>query len=119
MRRCKTTLQRQTLLSFLNAGFVNIKGVRGFFADAFNDFCTINGRTIKGGRHLCRRLPKVDADNRDYSDFHNSKENKMNVATILAAGQGKRFGADVPKQFIEVLSKPVLAYTMETDPRLR
>lgn len=71
MRRCKTTLQRQTLLSFLNAGFVNIKGVRGFFTDAFNDFCTINGRTIKGGRHLCRRLPKVDADNRDYSDFHN------------------------------------------------
>ena len=38
----------------------------------------------------------------------------MNVATILAAGQGKRFGADVPKQFIEVLSKPVLAYTLET-----
>ena len=38
----------------------------------------------------------------------------MNVATILAAGQGKRFGADVPKQFIEVLGKPVLAYTLET-----
>ena len=38
----------------------------------------------------------------------------MNVATILAAGQGKRFGADVPKQFVEVLGKPVLAYTLET-----
>ena len=38
----------------------------------------------------------------------------MNVATILAAGQGKRFGMDVPKQFVEVLGKPVLAYTLET-----
>ena len=38
----------------------------------------------------------------------------MNVATILAAGQGKRFGADVPKQFVEVLGKPILAYTLET-----
>ena len=38
----------------------------------------------------------------------------MNVATILAAGQGKRFGAEVPKQFIEVLGKPVLAWTLET-----
>ena len=38
----------------------------------------------------------------------------MNVATILAAGQGKRFGMDVPKQFIEVLEKPILAYTLET-----
>ena len=38
----------------------------------------------------------------------------MNVATILAAGQGKRFGMDVPKQFVEVLEKPILAYTLET-----
>ena len=38
----------------------------------------------------------------------------MNVATILAAGQGKRFGAEVPKQFIEVLGRPVLAWTLET-----
>ena len=38
----------------------------------------------------------------------------MNIATILAAGQGKRFGAEVPKQFIEVLGKPVLAWTLET-----
>ena len=37
----------------------------------------------------------------------------MNVATILAAGQGKRFGMDVPKQFVEVLGKPILAYTLE------
>ena len=37
----------------------------------------------------------------------------MNVAIILAAGQGKRFGTDMPKQFIEVLGKPLLAYTLE------
>lgn len=37
----------------------------------------------------------------------------MNVASILAAGHGKRFGTAVPKQFIEVLGKPVLAYTLE------
>ena len=37
----------------------------------------------------------------------------MNVATILAAGRGVRFGAGLPKQFVEVLGKPVLAYTLE------
>lgn len=37
----------------------------------------------------------------------------MNVALILAGGVGSRFGAKVPKQFVEVLGKPVLAYTIE------
>lgn len=37
----------------------------------------------------------------------------MNVAVILAGGIGSRVGADIPKQFIEVLGKPVLAYTIE------
>lgn len=37
----------------------------------------------------------------------------MNVALILAGGVGNRFGAKIPKQFIEVLGKPVLAYTIE------
>lgn len=37
----------------------------------------------------------------------------MNVAVILAGGIGTRVGADRPKQFIEVLGKPVLAYTIE------
>ena len=32
---------------------------------------------------------------------------------ILAAGSGKRMGEDVPKQFKEIASKPVLAYSME------
>lgn len=37
----------------------------------------------------------------------------MNVAVILAGGIGSRVGADRPKQFIEVLGKPILAYTVE------
>ncbi|MBQ7266087.1 MAG: 2-C-methyl-D-erythritol 4-phosphate cytidylyltransferase [Firmicutes bacterium] len=37
----------------------------------------------------------------------------MNVAVILAGGVGNRVGANIPKQFIEVLGKPVLAYTIE------
>lgn len=37
----------------------------------------------------------------------------MNIAVILAGGIGSRLGADVPKQFVEVLGKPVIAYTIE------
>ena len=43
----------------------------------------------------------------------------MNVAIILAGGKGTRFGAvnaygeAVPKQFVEVFGKPVIAYTIE------
>lgn len=37
----------------------------------------------------------------------------MNIAVILAGGVGNRLGAKIPKQFIEVLGKPVLAYTIE------
>lgn len=37
----------------------------------------------------------------------------MNVGMILAGGRGTRLGGDVPKQFIKVLGKPVLAYTLE------
>ena len=37
----------------------------------------------------------------------------MNIAIILAGGKGTRLGADVPKQFIEVFNKPVIAYTLD------
>lgn len=37
----------------------------------------------------------------------------MNIAVILAGGTGTRVGADIPKQFIEVLEKPILAYTLD------
>ena len=37
----------------------------------------------------------------------------MNIAVILAGGIGSRVGAKIPKQFIMVLNKPVLVYTLE------
>ena len=37
----------------------------------------------------------------------------MVTAIILAGGVGSRVGAGRPKQFVEVLGKPVLAYTIE------
>ena len=37
----------------------------------------------------------------------------MNYAIIIAGGVGSRLGASVPKQFVEVLGKPVIAYTLE------
>ena len=37
----------------------------------------------------------------------------MNIAIILAGGTGTRVGANVPKQFIEIQGRPVLAYTIE------
>ena len=37
----------------------------------------------------------------------------MNTAIIVAAGSGKRFGTDIPKQFQEVLGKPLINYTLE------
>lgn len=37
----------------------------------------------------------------------------MNTAIILAGGTGSRIGEAVPKQLIEVLGKPILAYTLE------
>lgn len=35
------------------------------------------------------------------------------VAIILAGGSGKRMGLDIPKQFITIFDKPILAYTLE------
>jgi 2-C-methyl-D-erythritol 4-phosphate cytidylyltransferase len=35
-------------------------------------------------------------------------------AIITAAGLGKRFGEDAPKQFLPLLGKPVLAHSLET-----
>lgn len=38
----------------------------------------------------------------------------MNIAIIIAGGVGNRMGANIPKQFIEVKNKPILAYTLES-----
>lgn len=37
----------------------------------------------------------------------------MITAIVLAGGVGSRVGAGRPKQFVEILGKPVLAYTIE------
>ena len=37
----------------------------------------------------------------------------MNVALILAGGVGQRMGAAIPKQFIKIQGKPIIAYTLE------
>ncbi len=37
----------------------------------------------------------------------------MNSAIIVAAGSGTRFGAKTPKQFLEILGKPLIIYTLE------
>ena len=37
----------------------------------------------------------------------------MNYAIIIAGGVGSRLGANIPKQFVEVLGKPIIAYTLE------
>ena len=37
----------------------------------------------------------------------------MNVALILSGGTGTRLGADIPKQYIEVCDKPIIAYAVD------
>lgn len=37
----------------------------------------------------------------------------MNIAIVLAGGTGSRVGAQIPKQFIEVLGKPLMIYCLE------
>ncbi|MDQ3132001.1 MAG: 2-C-methyl-D-erythritol 4-phosphate cytidylyltransferase [Acidobacteriota bacterium] len=37
----------------------------------------------------------------------------MNTAIIVAAGSGTRFGAEKPKQFLEIYGKPIIIHTLE------
>ena len=37
----------------------------------------------------------------------------MITVIMLAGGEGSRVGAGRPKQFVEVLDKPILAYTID------
>ena len=36
-----------------------------------------------------------------------------NYVVLLAGGVGKRMGGDIPKQFIKVNDRPIIAYTLE------
>lgn len=38
----------------------------------------------------------------------------MNIALILAGGTGSRLGTDIPKQYLKVAERPVIAYCLET-----
>lgn len=38
----------------------------------------------------------------------------MNAALVLAGGKGRRVGEKIPKQFIEINKKPVMAYCIDT-----
>ena len=37
----------------------------------------------------------------------------MNIAILTAAGNGTRMHQDIPKQFLHVDNKPIIAYTMQ------
>ena len=37
----------------------------------------------------------------------------MVVALITAGGVGKRFGGNIPKQFLSIDNKPIIVYTLE------
>lgn len=37
-----------------------------------------------------------------------------NFAIVLAAGNGSRMGADIPKQYIDIEGKPLIVYSLET-----
>lgn len=37
----------------------------------------------------------------------------MNIAVILAGGTGTRLGEDIPKQYIKVKAKPIIAYCLD------
>ena len=36
-----------------------------------------------------------------------------NYVILLAGGVGKRMGAEIPKQFLEVAGKPIIVHTLE------
>lgn len=38
----------------------------------------------------------------------------MNIAIILAGGNGTRMGSDIPKQFIDIYGKPLVIHTLES-----
>lgn len=89
----------------------------------------LNGKVGIGKRNLQRIFDILETDSQSVNSFqpqtvksvvesnnqeYKTKSNRqMNYAIILAGGIGSRVGANVPKQFVEILGKPVLAYTIE------
>lgn len=54
-----------------------------------------------------RKFPIVDAC------LHGPLNTPFTSAIIVAAGSGSRFGAERPKQFVELLGKPLIIHTLE------
>jgi len=42
-----------------------------------------------------------------------SKKEQKNIAIVLAAGQGKRMGTEIQKQFLHICGKPVIYYSLK------
>ena len=42
------------------------------------------------------------------------KDGKSCTAIVLSAGQGKRMGTKIQKQYIELEGKPIIYYALET-----
>ena len=40
-------------------------------------------------------------------------KNKRSVAIVLSAGVGSRMNSDIPKQYIELMGKPIIYYTIK------
>ena len=46
--------------------------------------------------------------------FHNTESNwSHNTAIVLASGRGSRMHSDVPKQYLDLCGKPVLAWSLQ------
>lgn len=41
------------------------------------------------------------------------KESKMNIALLLSGGTGTRLGENIPKQYLDIGGRPIVAYAME------
>ncbi len=71
----------------------------------FMDRWKIRRRLPRDGKRKCQLL-EVGKRNQEGNK-------RMNIAILLAGGVGRRLGAGKPKQFVELLGKPMILYAME------
>jgi len=56
---------------------------------------------------------KTKSGYNDVEIVDEKKGNVMNIAILLAGGTGQRLNAGKPKQFVEILDKPLIVYALE------